>query len=125
LNQRWEYKLILWTTFTEVRDDGRHPAGTPKNQRRVWQSKFEIKEAGKEPESRLSSSTYEEDSDAEKVKLEDLLAECGIEGWELVSETVMDTAFVGRSQGWSEVGSPIEIRWIMKRPAQPDASVDV
>jgi len=117
MSEGWEYKLILWTSSTELRDEGRHPSGRPKSTR-YWRSEFHIAQSGMEAEKRLAYSTYDKDEGIERVSLGELLAEFGAEGWELVSETVLDSVVVPKDQGWSNVGTPTQVRWVMKRRAQ-------
>jgi hypothetical protein len=114
LTERWEYKAILWVSSAELRNEGRHPSGALK---RKWyyRSEFQIYEGDKELERRLNASTYSEDEDAETVKIQELLGEFGAEGWELVSENVLNSVIVDESEGWSQVGTPTTIRWMMKR----------
>lgn len=103
-----------WTSATESRSEGTYPSGKPKR-KQFWKSEFVIVESGKEPEARLGYSNFEADEGAETVKIQDLLAEFGAQGWELLSETVLDTTIVSNHGGWSQVGTPIQIRWILKR----------
>ena len=44
----------------------------------------------------------------------ELLNELGTEGWELASEMAYATALVNL-YGWSNVGQPVDHRWIFKR----------
>jgi hypothetical protein len=120
VSERWEYRLIQWTSSTEFRNGGQNPDGTTKSTQ-LWKSVFQIKEAGKETEERLQYSNHADDESAETISITDLLAEFGIEGWELVSETVLDSVVIPKANGWSNVGIPIQIRWAMKRRAQPKA----
>jgi hypothetical protein len=122
LTERWEYKAILWVSSAELRNEGRHPSGALKK-KWYYRSEFQIYESGKDPERHLSASTYSEDEDAETVNIQDLLAKLGAEGWELVSESVMDSVIFEKSEGWSQVGAPIKIRWTMKRRGAPQVEV--
>jgi len=114
LTERWEYKAILWVSSAELRNEGRRPSGALKTNW-YYRSEFQIYEGRNEPERRLNFSTHDEDEGAETVKIHDLLAEFGAEGWELVSETVLDSVIFEKSEGWSQVGAPLKIRWMMKR----------
>lgn len=117
MTQPWEYKAVLWVSSAELRNEGRHPSGAIKK-KWYYRSEFQIHEGGRELDRRLNHSTYGEDEGAETVNIQDLLAELGAEGWELVSESVLNSVIVDKSEGWSQVGIPITIRWMLKRPAQ-------
>ncbi|HYH54558.1 MAG TPA: hypothetical protein VD761_10555 [Solirubrobacterales bacterium] len=111
MRERWEYKTISWASATDL-------PFLRTSDERVWRNEFSIRETGKGLERRLGYSNHREDDGAEMVKIQDLLNEFGAQGWELVSETVMDTTIVSDHAGWSKVGTPIEIRWILKRRVQ-------
>jgi hypothetical protein len=114
MNERWEYKLISWASATQA-VQGTPPSGMVNPKKYLWKNEFVIKGPGEELESRLGYSDYEEDTGARTVKIQDLLNEFGAEGWELISETILDTTIVGNHAGWSKIGTPVEIRWILKR----------
>ncbi|HWM54723.1 MAG TPA: hypothetical protein VNO20_04975 [Solirubrobacterales bacterium] len=121
MSDHWEYKLILWTSSTWIETKTIDlPLGVKsQSPTQFWKSTFRITQSGKKPETRLCESSSEADNGVERMKIEELLAEFGAQGWELVSETVQDTAVVGNQHGWPEVGTPIQIRWTMKRRAAP------
>lgn len=112
--ERWEYKSILWVYSALSQEEG---VLLPLGQHHSV-SEFQIYEAGKEPDRRLASSTQRKHTTVDKTTLQDLLAEVGDEGWELVSESVLDTVIADESEGWSEVGMPVKVRWMMKRRAE-------
>lgn len=114
MTDRWEYKLIHWASSTKFVNEGTHPGGQPKR-KQYWKSEFKIIESGREPETLLASSSHVEDAGAKTASIQDLLNEFGAEGWELVSETVLDTTIVTSQIGWPKAGTPIEIRWTLKR----------
>lgn len=114
MSERWEYRLILWSSATKIEGEGTYPSG--KSKRKVlFKNEFQIRGPGELLETRLGYSNHDEDADVETVKIYDLLNEYGAQGWELVSETVLDTTIVSNHAGWAKLGTPIEIRWILKR----------
>ncbi len=117
MSDRWEYKLVIWSSSTRFQKERRHPQGSITT-KQLWRSVFTIKEGGKEPEERLNYSNHAEDEEVEQISLEELLAEFGTEGWELVSETVLDSVIVREDSGWTNVGTPLKTRWVMKRRAK-------
>jgi hypothetical protein len=115
MTERWEYKLIVWSSVTETRGEpGTYPSGESKR-KIFWRSQFKITTAGEEPETRLNYSNHDEDEGRDRHSIENLLNEFGAEGWELVSEAVLDNTIVSNHAGWPKVGTPVEVRWIMKR----------
>lgn len=42
----------------------------------------------------------------------------GASGWELVSETILDTVIFDHAYGWQNVGTPIRIRYLFRRPSE-------
>jgi hypothetical protein len=122
MSDRWEYKLIYWSFSTKFEGElGTYPSGESKR-KQFWRVQLQSRESGKEPDDRLSYSNFGEDLGADTVKIQDLLNEFGAQGWELVSETVLDTTLVSDQNGWSKAGTPIEIRWILKRKVE-EASI--
>lgn len=107
MSEAWEYKLISWTS-SRAPERSLLPLGRPYGTEE-W---FLIREAGKEPESRSADSDYLEGGERGIL---DLLEEFGGEGWELVSETVLDTTIESDRAGWDQVGVPVRIRWILRR----------
>lgn len=44
----------------------------------------------------------------------------GADGWELVSETVIETASFAQSRGYHQITAPINVRFRFKRPLTSD-----
>jgi hypothetical protein len=86
-----------------------------------------------EPAVSTHQITIEEiqEKDRPKPKLERIVAPKGTtllsvfsglgnRGWELVSETVMETTIVGTAHGWRSVGIPAVTRFMFKRRVSDD-----
>ena len=102
MSKRWEYMSVVWVNAT------RKNAATGKQE---WRAEYGISRKGEPLEKRVQ---YDYGEDESRVTLLDLANELGAEGWEMIGETVLSSAAI-TAHGWSEVGSPIEIRWIFKR----------
>jgi hypothetical protein len=96
MSERWQYMTIVWGHIS-----------TP--DRGLVQEYF-INGAGRS-EKRVSRAEHGEDED---FSFGDFLDELGAEGWELVSETVLETTLLP-GIGWEQVGSPVRIRWMLKK----------
>lgn len=106
MTDRWEYASITWVYST---------TNQTTNLPRTWKGEFSINRPDRDPETRLSHDSTNEQ--AKTIGIEALLNELGTEGWEVASETVMDTTVVSASHGWSEGGIPVQMRWLLKRQA--------
>lgn len=85
------------------------------DEKRTWRQELTVTRPGQDDETRLvwtSSST-----DETKTSTLDLLNELGAEGWELITETVLDSEIFTRLHGWENVGSPVLMKYVLKRPA--------
>lgn len=99
----WEYMVLIWRQKT------REVGGKPQ-----WRNEFQIRKAGAAVETRVEFDFGEEDE--KKIVLLDLLNEFGAEGWEAVTETPLMAAMGSDIEGFREVGAPVEICWLLKRP---------
>ena len=106
MTDRWEYMSVTWIYSTT-------------NQNTVapttWKGEYSIARPGQPRETRLSYDST--DKGAETTGIDALLNELGADGWELVSETVMDTTIFSSLHGWSDSGTPTQMRWSLKRRA--------
>jgi hypothetical protein len=105
MSEGWEYMSVLWFYSTKKLE-------TAPEVLRTWRGKYLIYRMGEEPEERVQfdGRDYEE-----KASFLEVANELGTEGWELATETVLSNTVLSEKLGWSEVGDPIEIRWIFKR----------
>lgn len=107
MTARWEYLFVTWISKRE----------TVKLDTYTWTYTFWIKRPGsEEEEERLSWSSETKET---TLALNELLNELGGEGWEMVSETVLDSVVFSSKHGVESVGAPLRMRWNFKRPA-PD-----
>jgi hypothetical protein len=102
MSTRWEYLTVTWTLTATP------PAATGQPWR--LEGAYRIVHAG---HAEVRTRTY--DATAPSTAGDDLLAELGAEGWELVSH-VIDRTAVAPSQGYETAGVPIASRQIFKRP---------
>jgi hypothetical protein len=92
---------------------GESLGGTGDEEIRRWRYDYAISRPGKEREVRTGWSSAEGVNAA--FNLLDLLNEFGAEGWELISESVLDSIIFSERHGWSQVGGPVQIKCILKR----------
>lgn len=102
MSKRWEYMSVVWINATRKNGLGGE---------QEWRAEYVISRQGEAVEKRVQ---YDFGEDESRVTFLDLANEFGADGWELVSESVLSSAAI-TAHGWSEVGSPIEIRWLFKR----------
>jgi hypothetical protein len=102
MSDRWEYMTICWVAQTSPSRQDLH----------IWRP-------GEEEEIRRQWSKA--DPDAPGPKPRELLNEFGADGWELVSDTVTESA-VGRTiSGWDRGGFPVRREWTLKRRIDREA----
>lgn len=87
---RWEYLTIVWKQST-----------SSSGAQQTWTDEIWVKRPGSEYE---KSNHYP--------------ADLGNDGWELVSNLVLETALGGGVRGWNQVGIPVAREWMFKRPAE-------
>jgi len=104
MTQRWEYLTVIFRYEGEEVGPEMH----------TWTQTYLIYGPDGEEEKRHIWSSEEGTSEA-KITLTELLNELGEEGWELASETVLNSVVLSKRQGFSQVGVPISTRWIFKR----------
>jgi hypothetical protein len=105
VNAHWEYMSVVWRYSTAKRAE----------KKRTWRQELTITRPDQDGEIRLvwtSPST-----DEAKTSVLDVLNELGAEGWELVAETVLDSEIFARLHGWESVGSPVLMKYLLKRLA--------
>jgi hypothetical protein len=107
MRQRWEYLTVL-RLYETAQDD--FPGKT-------WTENFWIYRPGDEEGQKREAHSGSSKEPEYKVTIRDIFAELGAEGWELVSETVLDTTIVAGGLGWTDVAIPVRMRWTFKRPA--------
>lgn len=105
MTERWEYMVFDWSYVTRFKSDG------SRGNSQEWRSELGIRKPGMDREERLHHDYGEEPV----FSLLDVLNEFGAEGWELTTETVLATAAVVDTHGWSDAGLPIEMRWTLRR----------
>ena len=92
--QRWEYLTVVWAQTAKRRAEG---DGWDYVQ--AWQVSW--------------PGTHDWDIRSERPAAHEL----GLDGWELVSETVTSSAIPGDGvQGYPDATMPIAMRWTYKRP---------
>ena len=103
MSTRWEYLTVAWTLT----------ATPPAAAGQAWrlEGTYRIARAGAPG---VETRTY--DAGTTSTMGDDLLAELGADGWELVSHVVERTT-VSPSQGYETAGVPISSKQIFKRPA--------
>ena len=109
MRERWEYLTVVWVYSAKKlsQDPAKHEFAFKKDLF-IWHPG-----AGEADVRPLWSS-----ADADVVgNCLDVLNELGAEGWELVTEVVMDST-VGPREDWGEVGYPVRQRWLFKRRAE-------
>ncbi len=93
----------------------RYSTAKKADEKRMWRQELTITRPDQDGETRLvwtSPST-----DETKTSTLDVLNELGDEGWELITETVLDSEIFTRLHGWESVGSPVLTKYLLKRPA--------
>jgi hypothetical protein len=110
MSESWEYMSVIWTYSTKKVPSGTSPGAT----KQAWRSEYFINRHEKDVETRVQ---YDFGEDALKVSFLGLANELGAEGWELTTESVLVNAVMTGTHGWTDVGGPIETRWIFKRRA--------
>lgn len=103
---RWEYLNVVWI----------YKRTTVKVETYKWTQTYWIYRPGVEGEERFAWSS--EDTAKVKVTFNDLLNELGSEGWELASESVLDSVVFSSKHGVEMVGTPLRMRWNFKRLAR-------
>lgn len=107
---RWEYAVLEWSydAYGKVAEShmgiGPSVSTTPSadwSYRHSWRVRY----PGREPE----------EIAGEELSLGGVLNHLGAEGWELVSEVVMDRAAAPR-RGWTRADVPVSVRYVLKRP---------
>jgi len=83
----------------------------------TWTENFWIYRPGDKEGQKLEAHSGSSKNPEHKTTILKILAELGAEGWELVSETVLDTTIVASGLGWRDVAIPVKMRWTFKRPA--------
>jgi hypothetical protein len=103
---RWEYLHVVWI----------YKRTTVKVETYKWTQIYWVYRPGVEKgEERFA---WSEDTTKVKVTFNDILNELGSEGWELVSESVLDSVVFSNKHGVEMVGAPLRMRWNFKRPAR-------
>lgn len=95
MRTRWEYLRVRYRQTTGWGSGGQR-----------WTTTYSIHRPGVDEA---------EKRNGDDVQSFTLINELGEEGWELVAETVWDTAAVVDTGGWSNVGIPVELVWTFKR----------
>lgn len=107
---RWEYAVLEWSYEThgtvverEVGVGSRVSTASSRDvsYRHLWRIRY----PGGEPQPVVG----------EDVSLGGVLNELGREGWELVSEVVMDRS-AAPVRGWPRADVPVSVRYTLKRP---------
>ena len=101
MTRRWQYLTVTHVRFA-VAADGDKP--------QAWDDYYFVLRPGAE-----DAETHKEIDTARPVLWRDLLNELGQEGWELVTSDVLDHAVVSTSLGWSDVSTPVRVRYAFKR----------
>jgi hypothetical protein len=98
MKQRWEYLVVFYQETTQIDTAGN----------RTWNNSYHVihPEANKTGTRSADTATWAA-----------LLNEFGSEGWELISDSTVDTTVVGHKNGWMDVGVPIRMMFTFKRPA--------
>jgi hypothetical protein len=107
MTDRWEYMSVLWTYEAKLLP------GPANNRQWAFKEDYWIWHPGAE----TAEHRPYRDSEDESVSGADNLAilnELGAEGWELIGETVRESA-AGERRGWPEGAHPILRQWILKR----------
>lgn len=122
---QWEYASVIWTDeLRKVEPSDPDWAKLPEEKRReaernswrfLWwrDQQYSILVPGAEEDIRPAWSTGDH---GYRVRMVDVLNELGAEGWELVSHVVRGSS-MGQSLGHETTGYPIQIQWLLKRPA--------
>jgi hypothetical protein len=98
MKTRWEYLRVTWEHATNYATKSATDAQT-------WETLYRIYRGGAEPEQLPGDGDWT-----------DLANKLGGEGWELVSESIQDSAVVSGAHGWPNAGVPILVSWTFKRP---------
>ena len=107
MTDRWEYLTAVWVYASK--ELAKTPAG--RKQFAFTHDLYVWKPGAAEPDAHpLWSST---DGEISRNYLE-ILNGLGAEGWELVSESVLDSV-VGPKEAWGDVGYPVRLQWLFKR----------
>jgi hypothetical protein len=104
MRERWEYLSLTWTHEREKIAPGEYK----------WTQTYWVYWPGQEEAEKRH--VWDSDTKEYKEALQDTLNGFGQEGWELVSETTLNSVVFSEQQGVEMVGSPISMRWMFKRP---------
>lgn len=91
----------------------RYSTAKKADEKRTWRQELTITRPGQDGETRLVWTSPP--TDEAKTSTLDVLNDLGAEGWELVTETVLDSEIFSRLHGWESVGSPVLMRYLLKR----------
>lgn len=100
MRTRWEYLLVRYQVELIDADGGRQD----------WREEYRLTwPGGVPPETRSASD----------LRWSALLAEVGAQGWELVGDSIQETAvFPGPRRGMFDITAPIKIVFTFKRPIE-------
>ncbi|WP_034087074.1 hypothetical protein [Streptacidiphilus albus] len=99
MRTRWEYLLVRYQVALVDVDGGRQD----------WREDFLLTWPGNVPPETRSASD---------VHWSALLAEVGADGWELVGDSIQETAIFPSRRGMLDINAPIKIVFTFKRPVE-------
>jgi len=107
MTDQWEYMSISWTHNAKLLP------GPADDRKWAFKEDFWIWHPGAETaEHRPLRDTQDEDVSGTDIL--EILNELGAEGWELIGETLRESA-AGKRRGWPEAAYPIVRQWTLKR----------
>ncbi|HEX3733776.1 MAG TPA: hypothetical protein VHU86_01355 [Solirubrobacterales bacterium] len=107
MTDRWEYMSVVWTY------EAKPLPGSAENRQWAFKEDFWIWHPGAETaEHRPYKDTQEKNVSG--TPLLTILNEFGAQGWEVITETLRESA-AGKRRGWPEAAYPIVRQWLLKR----------